>query len=306
MILRSLLWALALFLAYCFTVATIGPGIERRADYFFATHEEWEKVNIVRAQTFVSANLDGRDVYLGSSLTNSLNEAMLPRPFDILSLIGGGPLTGLMMLEESRQRPRRVFIETNYLLTRLPDTKLLDRLFAFPGGMLRRKIPAFRLVNIPTIFFLTKFFAEPLRPELSDAAWNERRQQLLAEPVGDDKTVIDPERVRKMKESYGPEFGLQAAQSGPLLEILQRTAHSLEARGVELIFYHMPMDADVMGIEAYQTKQNILAEHFPHDRYHWIQPALNVPYQTADGFHLTSPSGNSYTRHLLTQLSSTN
>lgn len=102
MIIRhSILWAIAISLTYHLVCMTAGSGLERRAESFHARRNDWHQAGLARARDFLNTDLSGQDVYLGSSLGDTLVDDMLPRPFRKFTLIGGGPLTGLAILEKA-------------------------------------------------------------------------------------------------------------------------------------------------------------------------------------------------------------
>lgn len=298
---QSIFWALGLLVIYQLLAILVGSSLESRAEEFFKRQNEWKKMELCRAQRILSTDLTSQDVYVGSSLGDALSEAHLPRPYQKLTLIGGSALTGLSLIEKSGQRPRRIFIESNYALTRPSSKRVVRTVTGWRGWFVFRGMPVFRVAYRPADLLLIALFAPQPAPRLSDAAWEKRRQLLMVTPISDDFTPINQEVVRKAIELWRFEFEDRSEpKDGPLLEVLKRSVRALEMRGVEIVFYHMPVDTEVAAIGCYRRNQAVLAAHFPESRYLWIQPAPGFSYRTMDGFHLAGPSSMEFTRHLVT------
>lgn len=299
MILRSFLWALGLFTAYNVAVALAGYGLESRAEAFFLAEEEWHKVNLLRAQNAVAADLTGRDVYLGSSLGNTLPDEWLARPYQKLCFIGGSPLTGLLLLEKSGERPRRVFVETNYLLARRADETLLGKVGGWRGWIVSR-LPAARVAFRPVDLALVALFGPDTSPAIDDIRWEEQRRLRTSAAIAPDESVIDEEHKKRMKDVWSREFlKRRGPEKGPLPEEVKRVLKVLESRGIGLVFYHMPVDPDIAATGHYPRMQSMIEEAFPRDHYRWVEPDPAYAYRTIDGFHLTPPSREAYARHLV-------
>jgi hypothetical protein len=304
MIIRlSILWAIGFSAAYHLFAMIAGSGLESRAEPFFASRNEWRQMGLARARRILNADLTGQDVYIGTSLGDKLDDVLLPRPFQKFTLIGGSPLTGLAILEKSGQRPRRVFIESNYLLTRSPDKKIVKKSTGWRGMTAPTGMPVLHVAYRPVDLLLISAFSPQAPPALSGAALEQRRRELMAFPGQSDSTPVDPETVRKTMEVWGGQFLEQPDPvDSPLLHALKRMVSSLESRGVEIVFFRMPVDPGVTASGYYSRNQAVLAEHFPAGRYLWIEPAEDFQYRTLDGFHLTYVSKIAYTRHLLAAL----
>lgn len=196
-----------------------------------------------------------------------------------------------------------MFIESNYALTRSPDKRLLRKTTGWRGMSAYRGMPALRAAYRPADLLLIAAFEPQAPPALPDAAHEARRRELLAMPIQSDSTPVDPETVRKTLILWAGQFTEQPDPAhGPHLDSLKRMVGALEQRGVEIVFFHMPVDATVASTGYYSRNQAVLAEHFPASRYRWIQPAPDYAYRTIDGFHLTHVSKTAYTRHLLAQI----
>jgi hypothetical protein len=236
--------------------------------------------NMMRAQNFLASAPD--TVLVGSSLTFRLPTALLEPQVSNIGMVGGSALTGLAIVEGSGQRPRLVLIESN-LLERPLDRDAVRAQLRFPERFLRRYFRVFRTGYDPANLIwrgLTSLTHQTdadmvLTPQAAHAFYLEQ-QQLKAHP---------PEPAN---------FQHNLKQTAALVA-------SLEARGVRVGFFEMPIDPGLANSPADTAIRRDVRRAFPQDRYCWLN--LDVPggAHTLDGAHLTADDSALTARKILAQ-----
>ena len=222
--------------------------------------------NMMRAQNFLAG--DPETVLVGSSLTFRLPTALLEPQVSNIGMVGGSSLTGLAIVDGSGQRPRLVLVETN-LLERPLDSTAVQAQLRFPERFLRRHLRVFRTGYDPAnllwrgLTYLThQMDVEPvLTPEAARAFYQEQ-QLFKAQPP----------------EAMG--FQRNLKQTAALVA-------SLQAKGIRVGFFEMPIDPGLMNSPADRMIRRETMAAFPPGRYCWLHLGVPGGAHTVDGVHLT-------------------
>lgn len=297
----SLVWVVVFLLLHSLLVHLRKEWMSSKETAYFDIQMDFVQGNFARSQKLLYENLDGQDLFLGSSLTYKLQRELLVPPFQRFDFIGDGPITGLRILSCASSKPRRVYIESNYVVTRGMNEKTLEALFSRPMGDLRRLVPAFRPSYKPANFLVMNLFPPSWGFFVPNEQSEARRREVYQAPIAPDDTKIDVPAMQKNALDLRQEFSGSFWRVDGLLAELTQAVRALESRGVECVFYRMPMSAEAEGYDYYQKVQRMLEERFPPARYRWVKPSDAYHYITFDGFHLTDKSGQAYTRHLVEQ-----
>ena len=236
--------------------------------------------NMMRAQAFLAGA--PRTVLVGSSLAFRLPAALLEPQISNLGMVGGSALTGLALVDGSGQRPRLVLVETN-LLDRPLDQQAVQAQLRFPERFLRKHFRVFRTGYDPANLLwrgLTALTHQPdadlvLTPQ-AVAAFYREQQQLKSHPP-------DPAGFRHN------------------LRLAAALTASLEAKGVQVGFFEMPIDPKLANSPADTIMRDEIAKAFPPGRYCRLH--LDVPggAHTVDGVHLTVEHSALIARQILAQ-----
>ena len=236
--------------------------------------------NMMRAQNFLASAPD--TVLVGSSLTFRLPTALLEPQVSNIGMVGGSSLTGLAIVEGSGQRPRLVLIESN-LLERPLDRQSVEAQLRFPERFLRRHLRVFRTGYDPANLIwhgLTTLTHQTdadiaLTPQAARAFYVEQQQL----------------------KSHPPEAGNFQAH-------LHQTAAlvaALEARGVKIGFFELPIDPGLMNSPADTAIRRDVGRAFPPGRYCWLKLQVPGGAHTLDGVHLTAEDSATVARQILAQ-----
>jgi hypothetical protein len=255
-----LLTAAIVFTAYATLVQLIPFRIEKG--------QNQGDTNMIRAQDYL-AKPDSDTVLAGSSLAFRLPLSVLGPHIANLALAGGTPATGLVLLERSMQRPKLVLIEVN-MLARPADQAAVQALLGFPQRQLRGSLRAFRTGYDPVNV-------------------TERALQALLHKTDED-LIPQPDAIRQMIASQRLTMS-RPPDAGMLRRNLNEAAaliSKLEARGIRVGFFEMPIDSNLTDLPAEKILRQAVWQRFPAGRFCWL--ALGVPggAHTLDGIHLLS------------------
>jgi hypothetical protein len=222
--------------------------------------------NMIRAQDYL-AKPNSDTVLVGSSLTFRLPPRVLGSRITNLAIAGGAPATGLALIEHSSTRPKLVLIEVN-LLSRAADMAAVQSLLRFPELQLRGRLRAFRTgydpVNVTerAIQALLHKDDEDLVPPPDTIRW------LIAD---EQQTMSHPPDADSLSNNL--------AQTAALVTTLQ-------ARGIRVGFFEMPIDASLVDLPAEKTLRKEVVQRFPLNRFCWLKLSVPGGARTLDGIHL--------------------
>lgn len=259
----------ALMLLACYTVkARFGLALQQPA----VTTRDGSLVTLNRYAREPTPDI----VLVGSSVMWRLKEEYFSRPqVRNLALAGGSPVTSLSILAERRSLPKIILIETN-VLTRAPDTALIER---FSGGVGAETL-FLRPVRAATAAYETWNHATP-----DPAQARAQQDRLLSEPPSsfDNKVYLDRAVEQMNVEDPTKPTRTNVALIRTLIEDLQR-------RGTRALLIHIPFAPEIEDSRFVRTTKEIVGQAFP-DRGLWlpIKPPMSE-LRWADGVHLDERS----------------
>ncbi len=260
MIFRALLTALTLCLVYSGMISRFPGGIRRRGA---TTHQ----ANCVRVEQLVHADRIPENIVVGSSLFDMLQPDMLGPEFGSLAVAGGSTRTGLEILYRSRLKPKRVYIETNFL-PKEPDPELLAYLYDEPMATLRAMMPVLRQSHQPVNLLFSLIQSRRTPSEIVSVP-----RQLEA---------ALRHHLRVASEDGGPQ------DTRPQLETVRERVQSLQASGTEVLFVEMPVHPSLAASARPSALRAQVESFFPPARERWLKAAPDESYATSDGLHLVT------------------
>lgn len=250
--------------------------------------------NLIRTERFLYSSRPEDCVLVGSSMSANLDLRISSGIADLpsiqnLAYAGGGALEGLQVVAQSGLRPKCVLVEAN-LAYQVPDEEVFADAFHPVWHPIRRWVRNFRHENQPLNMLLTGI--RELRdlhaagnPDVRENAVASNRQ-LTGRP--DSVTRLVLKRASRMS---------QIPQE--MIEIGVRTqvqlANTLQARGINVIFFLMPGEEEVRASPYYQRLRQTFATEFQNDAAgadaaRELQIIDIGPIRTNDGIHLTPES----------------
>jgi hypothetical protein len=225
-----------------------------------------DDTNMIRAQGYL-AKPDAGTVLVGSSLTFRLPPPVLGPDIANLAIAGGSSTTGLTLIARSAEQPKLVLIEIN-LLARGTDKTWVESLLRFPERQLRNGLRVFRAGYDPVNL-------------------TQRGIQALLHKKDED-LVPQPDAIRELIAGQRRTLShpVDAASLSHSLDETASLVSALEARGIRIGFFEMPMDASLMDLPGEKNLRLSVASRFPAGRFCWLKLSVPGGAHTIDGIHL--------------------
>ncbi|UFH54597.1 hypothetical protein [Spirosoma sp. KNUC1025] len=243
----------------------------------FSPKRTWQ-TNLIKAQTFVYNPDAFENIIVGSSLSANVNITGCYN----LSLYGLSIYDGLHVISQTNHRIKNIFIETNFML-KDENKEFNDQLNYTIPFYLKKYIPALRdgkqpivmaVESIRTISAKDKKSAQtntPVSEELFDQLLNDYVDYYSKIPTSDSLTYYTTQ--------------------------LKSYTNSLEAKGVRIHFFEMPINEKLCDLPKATTIRNALYKNFPPSKYRYIEQPNCAIYHTTDGVHLSEPEIIQYTAY---------
>lgn len=295
MIKKALLSFFIIFITY--TIITTYVADSHR----FVSEHQWQD-NQIKAQEYLYSNTDSlENIIIGSSLANKLIIGYIPYAYN-LSMGGLGIFDGLQTITRKDVYPKTVFIEMNKL----------DR---------KASIDFTTSLNNPIMTFLRKYFI-PIRD-------GKQPMGFIAIPYGEKATAYGlyvvqtavhtvARKIVNRKEETTEKVDMVAKILPRLLEEeshipnasdLEKDAQNLkhyvdilEKNNVKVVFFEMPIQHELCGLNKPMAIRNQFYKTFPRDKYQYIDMPDCSDYVTTDGLHLDKESSEKYTFYFKDQM----
>jgi hypothetical protein len=251
------------------------------APFSVSAGQNQNDTNLMRAQDYLAAPVQDT-LLVGSSLTFRLPAAELGPHVANLAIAGGAPATGLALVEKAGTRPQLVLVEIN-LLARGPDLPMVGSLLRFPERGLRKYLRVFRTGYDPV-----------------NLAW--RGAAVLMHKA--DVEPVPPPAVTRQLTDFQRQEKARAPDPAALARTLSQTASlvaALQARGIQIGFFEMPVDASLVHSPADTAVRRAAQLTFPPDRFCWLTLKLPQGAHTGDGIHLLAPDAALVARQVADQ-----
>ena len=250
----------------------------------YDTGQHLQGSNRIKAEGYLYGEGDApHDVIVGSSLAfRMVADSLEPGTYNLA--IGGLSLQeGLDIIARSRRWPKRVFIETNILFRKYDEgfIKAVTDPVMFAA---RTHAPVLRERNQPS-GLLFGWVKEKAKQELGTEEDLNAPLDGNTEVAG--KFLLDEQLVLYKKIPGGDTTARH-------LDRLAASVAELEAHGVEVAFFEMPLDTRLMEMPLAEVSRALIHHRFPEHRY--FQPAPEDPYITTDGLHLRKESARRWSR----------
>lgn len=247
--------------------------------------------NLIRMQDYVYSPDNYDNMILGSSLTVRIVVDDKSHP-DFFSLAAGGgdPFIGLEIIKKSGKKPKKIFVESNFILTKaVHDETYLTSLY-LPGFYeLRRVLPVFRDENQPV-----GILGKVIFNQMGKLSGSKASGKLMKEPNTID--TIARNRVFLMKYNDA-DFKKDKETINKNRVILQQYIDYFKAMGVSLCFFEMPRDCEVEKLPLTIYARAIVSEVVKKNHLEEIKIPPCEQFITMDGLHLDQKSSEAYTKY---------
>jgi len=203
-------------------------------------------------------------VFVGSSMTARLGEAVAsPCAFN-LALGGDSAATGLSVLTRTKAKPRLVFVEIN-----VPERASNPRLADEATRVLPRLVPALATENMPANLLFS--FLVQYKPTHSD-------------PVVIDAVLATALAVQR--NVYARE--IDATMLSTNMQFMKSQVTLLESAGTRVVFFELPIHPSLENTPRALQIRSAFASAFPgHRLLSSVELARGIGIRTIDGVHLS-------------------
>lgn len=299
MIKKALLSFFIIFMTYTIIVTYV---IDRHK---FVSEHQWQD-NQIKAQEYLYSDTDSiKNIVVGSSLADRLIMGYLPDTYN-LAMGGLGIFDGLQTITKKGVYPKTVFIEMNKVDRKASidfTTSLNNPIMTF----LRKYFISIRDGKQPTGFMaipygekITAYGVYILQTAVHTVAGK------IVTPKEETKDKVDmvakvlPRLVED--ESHAP----NAAELEKDIENLKYYVEILEKNNVRVVFFEMPIQHELCGLNKPTAIRNQFYKTFSPDVYHYIDMPNCNDYSTTDGLHLDKQSAEKYTFFFKEEISKLN
>lgn len=284
MIKKTLITFFILFVAYTIIVTYI-----LYPDRYISEHQ-WQDNQIKTQNYLFSNNSDSiNSIIVGSSLSERLRMEMLPQFYN-LGLLGLGPADGLFAIHAKGNYPRYIYVEINHIDRPLNEelTTSIDNPLMTP---LRRHLVSLRdgkqpmsLIAIPYGQKATAYGIYLMQTALS---------KVIAKQTKDTSNRVN--MLDKMLDQSIEYHNKIPDNLETATQTLKLYIDEMTRNGSTVVFFEMPIQYQLCGLERSQAIRNQMYKAFPKDKYKYINIPDCKDYTTTDGEHLDYTSAERYT-----------
>ncbi|PXV62795.1 hypothetical protein CLV62_11711 [Dysgonomonas alginatilytica] len=297
MVKKTLLSFFIIFIAYTIIVTFVTDS------HRFVSEHQWQD-NQIKAQEYLYSDTDSvENIIVGSSLADRLIIGYLPNVYN-LSMGGLGIFDGLQTLTRKGVYPQKIFIEMNKI----------DR---------KASVDFTTSLNNPVMTFLRKYFI-PIRDGKQPMGFIAipYGQKITAYGIYITQTILHSVAGKIVtREHHGIEEVdmltrilprlLEEESQMPNASDLEKDAQNLkyyvdilEKNNVTVVFFEMPIQHELCGLNKPTAIRNQFYRTFPRDKYQYIDMPDCSNYGTTDGLHLDGASAEKYTLFFKRQMDS--
>jgi hypothetical protein len=289
MIKRSIVTALVLFLSYTIFTLWLAPA------WWSATQNQWH-TNLVKAQNFIYDTSYAENVIVGSSLSCRIAEDSLPGTTNF-AFSGQSVFDGLNIVTQKSTIPRIVFIEMNVILR--PEMHDFTSALNSPLLFYPRKIlPSLRFDKQPLAILgrqLSHYITSKLLFRLN-ALNNSKKPPITGSEITNRLFTPMLNLQINMYSKKPTEKVISAVFSD-----LKKYTDQLESKGVQIIFFEMPVHDQLNDLPRAVTVREAFYEHYPVSTYQYIPIPRFMKFETTDGVHLNQSEATTYVHYFKTK-----
>lgn len=286
MIKRSLLVAVLLLFSWSIFIKIVP---------FSLSQHQWQK-NIVVAEKFMFSKIDVDNVIVGSSLSDRLIMDSLPNFYN-LAMSGQSVFDGLNIILNKKEAPKRVFIEIN-VLSRGENTVFKEIVSSPIQNALKNNSDIFKTDKHPISFIEKELFRPIIKLFFSKII--SRLQRLTQTKSGETQNKnVTTTFFDKMLDLRKDEYSkiVDSLEMNRKFEKLSQDITILKSQGVKIIFFEMPINAQLVDLNLAVYFRNKVKNEYPH--FDFIEHPKDLEnYKTTDGHHLTKDEAKIYSGYL--------
>jgi hypothetical protein len=262
------------------------------------------QTNYIQAEKYLYEDHSNRPATLvGTSLAARLQIEQLPE-FNNLAFGGLSIYDGLDIVIKGDAKPKFLFVEINFF-TKKASNEFLNAVFHPVTFRLKKYIPLFRSEKQPlgifaqeTIYMLKNRNKKASFGDARNKTRNNDTIPLLTKKDSMHLKSITPPNETVFKgfvKDYSKKITNEFINEN--LKNLKGKIDTLSKMGVEVIFFEMPINSELVESEQYIHNMAEFKKVFPDQLYSYV-PTKYWGFQTADGIHLNQKEASVYTHYL--------
>lgn len=262
---------------------------------FSLSQHQWQD-NVISAEKFIF-DIDSIDnLIIGSSLARRLQMDSLP-DFYNLSLGGQSIFDGLNILRNKNNLPKNVYIETN-VIVRGENSNFNDIVSSPILNALKDNSSVFRTDKQPLAYVGSRFVSPILNGFFWKVIYRVRDKIKLEFQRNDSISFSKSENsiFNKMLDLQikGYSQTIDTSMMDKRFEELKNHIEFLENRGVNVFFFEMPVNQQLIELNRAKYLRDRISNEFPNNNLIILPKNIEI-YKTTDGVHLTGDESKIYT-----------
>jgi len=252
--------------------------------------------NLIKAQNYLfEQKVAPKNVVIGTSLSCHLLSDSVNQLFN-LSFNGSSIFDGLDIVLKSKQKPSRIFIETNYFF--ISKSELLSsQLYSPYSYFMAEHFKIFRWDNQPIGIFISNF--NQIGYEIGQR--HQRFVEKLKYKIGYRNTKTSPNNslIFRYNLSEQVKFYSKFISKKDLnnkLRLLKFQLLKLQHYGVDVVFFEMPVHSSLINARLSLSIRRIFKSKV-FEKYKFIPVDTIHNYITNDGIHLNEKDSYTYTNY---------
>jgi hypothetical protein len=236
---------------------------------YVEAHTSKESYMKIQRYLYLPDKFQLNGVIVGSSMSGGISEGCIPGVYNF-ALCKCNALQGAEVLIKSNKFPKYVFVEINRM-ENIYDTNFITERFD-PVMYYPRKLNiALREGKQPLVFLGGLFWIYFNRRQLKQPGNQEQCQKIFEN------------MLNMQKDRYNKPDSIQIAKN---VSVLKRYVTILEAKGVKVIFFEMPINPELIKTPLSNISRELIKKTFPSCRYDYIPMDSSNSYKTLDGIHI--------------------
>jgi hypothetical protein len=261
--------------------------------WYSVASNQWQG-NVIQAEKYIyNDSSDFENVIVGSSLSYRLVIDSFPKTYN-LSFGGQSIYEGLAILLKTKRAPKTVLVEMNVAL-RGEDKNFSKSLFNPISFTFKKRLASLREDKQPLVILGRLLDLNIVQPGLKSIKNHISGSSAKMEGGTADKALFD-KMLAMQHSAYVKEPKQETIAAN--FDILKSYVLQLEKRGVNVVFFEMPVDSSLRNLASANAIRNAFYNYFPQTEYKYILPPADKNYSTVDGVHLKGEEANAYSSYL--------
>ncbi len=280
MIKKTIIVFIILFGVYTFIIL-LNPSIS-------ATQHQWQD-NIVRAEKYIYDESDTiNNLIVGSSLSLLIRNDSL-RHFYNLAFAAQSFYEGLEIVSHKKKLPKNIFIETNFVFKE-QNKAFSSGLFSFLNYNIKKYCISLRSDKQPLVFIYPAIKKEW---QMNKNEFEKNKKQPSVKEIQESEIF---KKLLKLQLANYAKIPDSTFVSNQFL-LLTSMVTELKSKGVNIIFFEMPINPNLVELPLAKLIRNSFYKYFPVDQNNYIKMPDCSNYITGDGLHLEYEESITYTSY---------